>query len=242
MADAALDSDALPAPFRWCEAGVAIELDGGAALFTTCAAGDFAAGTEPAVGPTALAGAHVGVPVDQWARDRQVHEHRVHRIGAGDAVRPFATDADGQATARRDVPVAVQVADCLPIALIAPEAVAVVHAGWRGLAAGVVEEGVTALHELGATRIAAAIGPGAGVCCYETGDEVHAAFAHLGPHMRVGPRADLKAVARTLLEQWGVSEIHDCGLCTICAPPGRFFSYRRQGPVAGRQAGVAWRS
>lgn len=242
MADAVLDSDALPAPFGWCEAGVAIELEGGAALFTTCAAGDFAAGTEPADGPNGLAPDHVGVPVDRWARDRQVHEHRVHRVAEGEPVRPFATDADGQATARRDVAVAVQVADCLPIALIAPEAVAVVHAGWRGLAAGVIEEGVAALRELGASRIAAAIGPGARVCCYETGDEVHAAFAHLGPRMRTGPRADLAAVARTLLAQWGVSEIHDCGLCTICAPPGRFFSYRRLGAAAGRQAGVAWRS
>lgn len=233
---------ALPAPFRWCEAGVAIELEGGAALFTGFADGDFAPREDPLPGQGERAATHVGVAVARWAQDHQVHEHRVRVIGPHDEVRPFTTDADGQATARRDVPVAVRVADCLPIALVAPEAVAVVHAGWRGLAAGIVEAGVTAMHDLGATRISAAIGPGAGVCCYETGDEVHAAFAHLGPGMRVGPRADLKAAARALLEQWDVAEIHDCGLCTICAPPGWFFSYRREGVHAGRQVGVAWRT
>lgn len=236
------DADALPEPFRWCEAGVAIELDGGAALFTGFADGDFAPREDRLPVPGELAAAHVGVPVDRWAQDHQVHEHRVRVIAPGDEVRPFTTDADGQATARRGVPVAVRTADCLPIALIAPEAVAMVHAGWRGLADGIVEAGVTALHGLGVTRIAAAIGPGAGVCCYEAGDEVHAAFEHLGPGMRTGPRADLRAVARALLEQWSVDEIHDCGLCTICAPPGWFFSYRREGVHAGRQVGVAWRS
>ena len=232
----------LPGPFRWVDAGIAIDLDGGSALFTTCEGGDFALANDPRVWPQTAAAAHVGVPVRLWAQDHQVHEHHVHVIGAEEAVDPFATDADGQATARRGVPVAVRTADCLPIALIAPEGVAVVHAGWRGLAAGVIESGVTALHALGATRISAAIGPGAGVCCYETGDEVHAAFAHLGPGMRIGPRADLKAVARALLGQWAVAEIHDCDQCTICAPAGRFFSYRAQGSSAGRGVGVAWRS
>lgn len=232
---------AVPAPFRWCDAGIAIDLDGGSALFTTCIAGDFAPEHGPS-GGTLLAAEHVGVAVEAWAQDHQVHEHRVRRIAPGDEVRPFSADHDGQATSRHGVPVAVRVADCLPIALVAPEAVAVVHAGWRGLAAGVVEEGVTALHELGATRIAAAIGPGAGVCCYEAGDEVHAAFAHLGAGMRVGPRADLKAVARNLLADWAVPDVHDCGICTMCAPPGLLFSFRMQGAKAGRQVGVAWRS
>lgn len=236
------EAEALPEPFRWCAAGVAIELEGGRALFTGFADGDFAPREDQLPGQGERAAAHVGIPVERWAQDHQVHEHRVRVIAAGDDVRPFTADADGQATARRDAAVAVRTADCLPIALIAPEAVAMVHAGWRGLADGIVEAGITTLHELGATRVAAAIGPGAGVCCYETGDEVHAAFEHLGPGMRVGPRADLKAVARALLEQWAVEEVHDCGLCTICAPPGWFFSYRREGVHAGRQVGVAWRT
>ena len=235
-------AEALPEPFRRCPAGVAIELDGGAALFTGFAGGDFAPGGERPHGQGEAAAAHVGVPVERWAQDHQVHEQHVRVIGGADEVRPFTEDADGQATACRGVAVAVRTADCLPIALVAPEAVAMLHAGWRGLAAGIVEAGVATLHRLGATRIAAAIGPGAGVCCYEAGDEVHAAFAHLGPGMRRGPRADLKAVARALLAEWQVAEVHDCGECTICAPPGWYFSYRREGALAGRQVGVAWRS
>jgi purine-nucleoside/S-methyl-5'-thioadenosine phosphorylase / adenosine deaminase len=102
---------------------------------------------------------------------------------------------------------------------------------------------VRALRELGADgRIAAAIGPGAGVCCYEAGDEVHAAFAPYGPGARRGRHADLKAVARAQLGAAGVDEVHDVGLCSMCTDPGLFFSHRRDGGATGRQAGVAWRS
>jgi polyphenol oxidase len=184
----------------------------------------------------------VGVAPERIAQSHQVHETRV-RVIAGEAdLAAERSDYDGQATTLPDVAVAVRVADCLPIALVAPEAVAVVHAGWRGLADGVIEEGVRTLHALGASEIRAAIGPGAGVCCYEAGDEVHSAFSHLGVHVRHGANADLKAVARTLLEQWGVSEVHDVGICTICADPGLLWSHRREGLDAGRQVGIAWRS
>jgi hypothetical protein len=137
----------------------------------------------------------------------------------------------------------VLVADCLPIALAAPGAVAMVHAGWRGLAGGVVDEGVRALRALGAPgAVTAAIGPGAGGCCYEVGEEVHAAFAQHGEDVHDGRKLDLKAIARRDLEAAGVAEVHDVGLCTLCAEPGLFFSHRRDGGVTGRQAGVAWRT
>ncbi|MEA2191783.1 MAG: purine-nucleoside/S-methyl-5-thioadenosine phosphorylase / adenosine deaminase, partial [Solirubrobacteraceae bacterium] len=117
------------------------------------------------------------------------------------------------------------------------------HAGWRGLAGGVLAEGVRALRELGANgAVRAAIGPGAGVCSYETGPEVHAAFEAYGPQARRGKHTDLKHVARRQLEQAGVAEVADVGLCTICAPRGLFFSYRRDGATTGRQAGVVWRT
>ncbi len=90
--------------------------------------------------------------------------------------------------------------------------------------------------------LAAAIGPGAGRCCYETGDEVHAAFADLGPAVREGDNVDLKAIAATRLREAGIDEIHDTGLCTICGDPRLFFSHRREHGLTGRQAGVAWRS
>jgi polyphenol oxidase len=124
----------------------------------------------------------------------------------------------------------VLVADCLPVALAGADRVGVVHAGWRGLAAGVLEAGVEATG-----AVAAAIGPGIGPCCYEVGDEVRAVFDTQGPTL------DLKAVARARLEAAGVQEIHDCGLCTACDPE-RFFSHRRDRGVTGRQAGLAWRS
>jgi copper oxidase (laccase) domain-containing protein len=131
----------------------------------------------------------------------------------------------------------VLVADCLPVVLGSEEAVAALHVGWRGLAAGVLEEGVRALRDLGGGEISAVIGPGAGVCCYEVGEEVHEA---LGGAHREGARIDLKAIAGDRLRRMGVVEVSDLKLCTIC--DRRFFSHRREGESAGRQAGVAWLS
>ena len=129
-------------------------------------------------------------------------------------------------------------ADCLPVALGSTGAVAIVHAGWRGLAAGVLEVGVTALRKLADDApIEAIVGPCAGVCCYEVGAEVHAAFG--GAH-RVGRHIDLRAIAHERLATAGVGRVRDVQACTICDE--RFFSYRREGARAGRQAGVAWLS
>jgi copper oxidase (laccase) domain-containing protein len=123
--------------------------------------------------------------------------------------------------------------------LIAPEAVAMLHAGWRGLSEGILENGVDALRALGASgRIEAAIGPGAGGCCYEAGPEVHTALGR--PAVRA--KIDLKAIAAKRLEGAGVAHVHDVALCTMCSDPGLFFSHRRDGGITGRQAGIAWRS
>ena len=116
------------------------------------------------------------------------------------------------------------------------------HYGWRGLAGGIVEEGARAVRELGGSGpLVAAIGPGGRVCCYEVGEEVHAAFAGFGDSVRRGAHLDLAAVARSELEKAGVDEVADTGLCTICGDPGLFFSHRRDSGVTGRQAGVVWR-
>jgi copper oxidase (laccase) domain-containing protein len=133
------------------------------------------------------------------------------------------------------------VADCLPIAIAGEGAVVMIHAGWRGLAAGIVGAGVARLHELGVRGpLSAAIGPGAGPCCYEVGEEVHAAFADHGPSVRCGRNLDLKAIAARELELAGVELVHDVGLCTICSDPSLFFSHRRDRGVTGRQAGLVW--
>jgi polyphenol oxidase len=214
---------------------LAVDLPGGTALFTTRRGG-------VSEGPYAslnlglwtdddpvhvrrnreLAQGHTGAA--RLAQGRQVHGTRVVVDGQG------IEEADGQVTTARGVAAMVLVADCLPVALAGADGVGVVHAGWRGLAAGVLEAGVEATG-----AVAAAIGPGIGPCCYEVGDEVSAVFGTQGPTL------DLKAVARAGLEAAGVQEIHDCGLCTAC-DPHRFFSHRRDRGVTGRQAGLAWRS
>jgi hypothetical protein len=128
----------------------------------------------------------------------------------------------------------VFVADCLPVALSGPRGVAMLHCGWRGLAAGIVAEGARRVE-----ATAAAVGPGIGPCCYEVGPEVLAAFEGLGPGVARGRMLDLGEVARRLLERAGVSEVESAGLCTSCDAE-RFFSHRRDGERTGRQGGVAW--
>jgi polyphenol oxidase len=164
--------------------------------------------------------------------------HVVEQItGAGG--QPVPMDADGHATATQGVGVTVLAADCLPVALGREGAVAMLHAGWRGLAAGVLEQGVRALRALGTgdAPIAAVVGPGAGVCCYEVGTEVRDAFAGAHTH---GHRLDLRAIAEQRLRAAGVAEVSHVNACTICDE--RFFSFRREGERAGRHAGIAWLS
>jgi YfiH family protein len=172
---------------------------------------------------------------------RQVHGSRVIRLSSPLDGSP--QEADGQATAATGIAPSVLVADCLPIAVAADGAVAMLHAGWRGLAAGVLEEGARTLRELGATGpLRAAIGPGAGPCCYQVGPEVHSVFAQQFPEARRGENLDLKAIARAQLEQAGVETMRDAGLCTICSGADLFYSHRRDGGITGRQAGIAWLS
>jgi YfiH family protein len=172
---------------------------------------------------------------------RQVHGTTL--VAVSDAPAGYlvsAVEADGQLSGRRGVALAVHVADCLPVAIAGAGGVAMLHCGWRGLAGGIIAEAVAALRALDVPggRLEAAIGPGAGGCCYEAGPEVHDAFAGYGASR--GRLLDLPAVARAQLHAAGVAEIQDVAECTICAGPERFFSHRRDGESAGRQAGVAW--
>jgi polyphenol oxidase len=258
----------LPAPFYARGEHLAIDLPGARAMFTT-RRGGFSEGPYASLNLGRLTSDRpeavqrnraklqdeVGIPP---AHIRQVHGTTVRRITslpvAGVAPLPDEgvelPEADGQATPLREVAPMVLVADCLPIALAGKSAngsggaaVAMLHAGWRGLAAGIVAEGVQALRELRvAGRIEAAIGPGAGGCCYEVGEEVHAEFASFGPNVRRGRNLDLKTIARRQLRAAGVAEVHDAGLCTICSDESLFFSHRRDLGVTGRHAGIAWLS
>jgi YfiH family protein len=220
--------------------GEPLRLVGGArALFTARAHGNLSSvGGEGAEhGALARERLRTLAGVRKLARGYQVHGTVVRRVADMPSMGQGG-EADGQATALADVGAMVLSADCLPVALGSEGAVAMVHAGWRGLAAGVLEEGVRALRELGGQgETVAVLGPCAGVCCYEVGQEVHAAFG--GAH-GAGRRIDLRAIAHERLLAAGVAEVRDVAACTICDE--RFFSHRREGARAGRQAGVAWLS
>jgi polyphenol oxidase len=245
----------LPAPFAWVGEHIGCALPGGRVLFTTRRGGVSAPPYDTLnLGVlTADDGAAVdanrdrlaaltGIARERTVQGMQVHGALVRRVRELPAPAAELADADGQATALEGVAAVVLTADCLPIALVAREAVAIVHAGWRGIAGGVLTEAVRALRELGARgEVRAAIGPGAGVCCYEVGPEVHAQLASHGRRTRRGDHADLKLVARRQLQRAGVGDVHDVGLCTICAPPWLLFSHRRERGTTGRQAGVVWR-
>ena len=142
--------------------------------------------------------------------------------------------ADGHVTDVVGVTPVVLVADCLPIALAGPGGLAMLHCGWRGLAAGIVARGAA---EVAAT--AAAVGPGIGPCCFEVGEEVLAEFSPLGDDVATGRMLDLPEVARRLLGQAGVERVEASDLCTSCNPE-LFFSHRRDRGETGRQAGAAW--
>jgi len=244
---------ALAAPFAWAGDHLAADLGHGAiVLFTTRRGGVSSApfdtlnlglmtGDDPAdvAANRAILRELVGRPV---AHGRQVHGTTVERVTAPPPGDRPPRDADGQATALEDVAALVLTADCLAIALATPGAVAMVHAGWRGLAGGVVEEGVAAVRDLdtGGGPLTAAIGPAACGACYEVGDDVRAAFGH-APLGRPAP-LDLKRIARDRLEAAGAAAVHDAGLCTMCGDEALFFSHRRDRGRTGRQAGVVWRS
>jgi polyphenol oxidase len=142
--------------------------------------------------------------------------------------------ADGHVVREPGLAPLVFVADCLPVALRGPGGVAMVHAGWRGLAGGILAAAAEAVQ-----ATSAAIGPGIGHCCYEVGEEVLEAFADLRDGVTQGPMLDLTEIARRRLAEAGVESIESADLCTSCEQE-LFFSHRRDHGRTGRQAGIAW--
>ena len=131
-------------------------------------------------------------------------------------------------------------ADCLPVALArangAKPALAVLHVGWRGLLEGIV---AAAAEALGGGRLASAIGPGIGPCCYEVGEEVAEPFrARFGAEVLNGTKLDLYTAAEKALTAAGCARVERVELCTSCHPD-LFFSHRRDGAATGRQGVVA---
>jgi YfiH family protein len=175
-------------------------------------------------------------------------------LGAPGPVGPADRDASGPVgpadaafTRRRGRVCAILTADCLPLLLAADsgDLVAAAHAGWRGLAGGVIEATVQAL-QVAPEKLMAWLGPAIGPEHFEVGAEVREAFvkgdlgaeAAFVPNARGRFMADLSALARRRLEALGVGRIYGGGHCTY-AEKDRYFSHRRDG-VTGRQATLIW--
>lgn len=188
---------------------------------------------------------------------RQVHGTRVLPVEdvppAGEPGDwPALGEGDGMVTRRPDLPLAVFCADCAPVYLCDPgrRVVALLHAGWRGTVAGIVEQGLEAMAAVAGGRpgdVLAAIGPCIGPCCYGVGDDVRARVER-----RLGEDAarvlairqgrlffDLPGTIAILLERAGVPslQVYRADMCTACHPH-LFWSHRRDGGVTGRMAAV----
>lgn len=178
----------------------------------------------------------------QWLR--QQHGTQVERLGPSRHAE--APVADGVVSTTPGRVCGVLTADCLPLLLCNREGtqVATVHAGWRGLAAGIVENAVATFPD--PSRVLAWLGPAIGPRAFEVGPEVREAFIVRDPgageaFMPHGPGkhlADLYALARRRLAIAGVHESWGGGFCTM-GEPGRFFSYRRE-KASGRLGTFAW--
>jgi polyphenol oxidase len=141
---------------------------------------------------------------------------------------------DGHLTTSPGVGVLVLVADCYPVALAGGGRAAMLHCGWRGLAAGILER---ALERFDGEPPAAAVGPGIGQCCFEVGEEVLAEFSDLDG-VADGRLLDLRAVIARKLAAGGVERVEHVDHCTSCRAD-LYFSHRRDDGVTGRQSGLA---
>jgi YfiH family protein len=224
---------------------IILELDGGArALFTDRADGDMGHGgryvTE--VAPEVEARRRAVLPLP-WTWLRQVHSDVVRSVeepggAAGATGDALVADQPGCA-------LAVLTADCAPVVLSSPEGVVgVAHAGWRGMAAGVVDRAAEVMRASGASAIDAVVGPCIRPDCYEFGaDDLERVVSAVGPEVRgrtaAGrPALDLVAGLRACLARVGARRVVDIGVCTACTPD--YFSWRARREHE-RQATVVWR-
>ena len=173
---------------------------------------------------------------------------QVHGVAVVDAAQGgVEPEADGAFAAQSGAVCVVLTADCLPVLLCnrAGTKVAALHAGWRGLAGGVIEAGVKAMGVPG-NELFAWLGPAIGPQTFEVGPEVHTAFMEQDAQAAQAFRAvregkylaDIYQLARLRLQRLGVAAVYGGGFCTV-AERERFFSYRRDG-VTGRMASLIW--
>lgn len=172
---------------------------------------------------------------------RQIHSARVLDGAAG-----ACGDGDALVTRDRRLALRIVTADCVPVLLASETAIAAVHAGWRGLAAGVIGAAVERIGD--ATHLRAVIGPCIGACCYEVGPDVAEQVARQAGSDRVivdgghgnRPHLDLALATRLGLARAGVADVLTFDACTRC-DASRWWSYRREGKGAGRNVALVWR-
>ena len=160
-----------------------------------------------------------------------------------------APEGDATYTTERNIVCVAMTADCLPVLLsdIKGKIVSAVHAGWRGLADGIVEEAVKTMRDNGAKEITAWLGPAIGPQKFEVGEDVLSAFLKRGKNRKQGFTplekkgqylADMYSLARMSLNEQGVTRIHGGELCTF-SEESRFYSFRRN-EITGRMASLIW--
>lgn len=184
----------------------------------------------------------LGADADTATMAWQVHGSVVTEAKPRGVVRPGTVfeRCDGLWSDRPGQAMLLVTADCLPVALARADGelrLAVLHVGWRGVLEGILEAG---LRVLGDGRVAAAIGPGIGPCCYEVGEEVAAPFRErFGDDVIRGRNLDLPRATEQGLRNAGVATVERFDVCTACHPD-LFFSHRRDRGRTGRQGVVAF--
>ena len=187
--------------------------------------------------------AAVGLPRERFLYGRQVHGARVRRATEPPGADAPAAEEDGQATALPDGPPRSSSSPTACPCCSPSGGVAALHGGWRGLAAGSSPRASRRCASSAATASRSRPRSARGARLLLRDRRGGARGVRRVPGARVGERnVDLAAVARHQLAAAGVEQVHDAGLCTICAEPGLFFSHRRDAGVTGRQAGVVWRA
>jgi polyphenol oxidase len=168
---------------------------------------------------------------EEWATVHQVHGNDVVRVGQPGS----AAEADAMVSDVPGLPLAVFTADCLGVVITAERGVGVAHAGWRGMAAGVLARTVDVMRDTGMTPLAAYVGPHIGPCCFEVGPEVAERFPGSRSHTsRQTVSVDLLDAAR---RQLGPLPLWDAGSCSV--HDAGHHSHRDSGTPA-RMAAIGW--
>jgi polyphenol oxidase len=192
-------------------------------------------------------GERIGVSPDRWHLMAQVHGAAVGIVTGRTPPGAELRGVDALVTAEADRPLAVQVADCVPVLLAGGGVVAAVHAGRQGVARDVVGATLAAMCDCGTVpaQVHAAIGPAIGGCCYEVPATLRDQVAEQLPEAAATttwgtPSLDLPVAVAARLRALGVGTIEVVGGCTCCDPASRWFSHRRD-PASGRQLGLVVR-